>query len=60
MSLMERSKCLDIQGDAYIRTEGVVVIRHDIGERVRDISAGNNLLCFPSLVSELAEYKHAW
>ncbi len=35
-------------------TEGVVVIGHDVGERVRDISTCDNLFRFIGLVAKLA------
>ena len=37
------------------RTEGVVVIGHDIGERVGNVVTGDNLLGFARLVRKLLD-----
>lgn len=37
-----------------VLTEGVVVVGHDVGERVRDISTCDNLFRFIGLVAKLA------
>ena len=39
-------------------TEGIVVVRHDVGERVGNIVAGNNLLRFAGLVRKLHSCYH--
>lgn len=44
---------------AAILTETVVVLRHDIGERVGDIATEDNLLCFPALIHELRNGRYS-
>lgn len=43
------------QGERYERrTKTVVILRHNVRERERDISTGNNLLRFAGLIGELS------
>ena len=41
------------------RTEGIVVVRHDVGERVGNVVTGNDLLRFAGLIRKLYScYQH--
>lgn len=46
------------EAEVIIRAKGIIVVRHDISESIRDVAAGNDFLGFPRFVCKKEKPKN--